>query len=333
MLLSDPACRARPLILAALRDVATVGGAIAPTDADRAAIAGFDRFVLRHDGAAAEHELPRADARALADAIVAPEDREHLVQSLVVMALVDGSVDRHRIARVLDYAKALGKHADGVHQLAELGRGHLAWVRADAQRRNLRSIAGHDVAESVDAWILPYRDRPDPSLAARYRALRALPEDTLGRGFFDFYRSHGFAFPGEPQGVNERFGTPHDSTHVLSGYDTSPGGELMVSTFTAGMHPREPMSGHILPVIMSWHLGIELVKFAGSMTHALTPDAFWNAWARGNATTTDTFDAAWDFWAVAPRPLDEVRRDYGIAPLDPALSGSTARPEGYQASA
>ena len=38
--------------------------------------------------------------------------------------------------------------------------------------------------------------------------------------------------------------------HVLSGYDTSLQGELLVSTFTAGMHPDEPITGHILPVII-----------------------------------------------------------------------------------
>jgi hypothetical protein len=337
MLLSDDALRARGPILAALRDVATRGGAAPLTDTDRAALAAFDRYLLRHDGApddgASGDETSSGDPHALAHALASPADREHVVQGLVVMALVDGTVDEGRIARALAYAKALGGRVDGVRDLAELGRGHLDWVRADAQRKNLKSITGGALHGPLDAWILPYRDKPDPALADRYRALGALPEGTLGRGFFDFYRMHGFAFPGERDGVNERFGTPHDSTHVLSGYDTSPGGELMVSTFTAGMHPREPMSGHILPVIMSWHLGLELVKFAGATTHALDPRAFWLAWSRGNATTTDTFDAAWDFWGAASRPLDALRREYGVPPLDPGLSGSTARPDGYKASA
>jgi len=40
---------------------------------------------------------------------------------------------------------------------------------------------------------------------------------------------------------------------VISDYDTSARGELLVSTFTAGMHPINPMSGHILPVIFFFH--------------------------------------------------------------------------------
>ena len=207
------------------------------------------------------------------------------------MALVDGRVDRARIARALAYAQALGHDADGVRDLAELGRGHLAWVRADAQRQNMRSIAGDDVAGPLDAWILPYREKPDPALAARYRALGDAPAGSLGRAFHAFYVGHGFPFPGEATAVNAGFGTPHDSTHLLSGYDTSPQGELLVSTFTAGMHAREPMSGHILPVIMSWHLGIELVEFAGSTTGALDAAKFWRAWERGSAVTVDVFAA------------------------------------------
>ncbi len=333
MLLSEAARSARAPILAALEDVATRGGALALSDADRAALVAFDRYVLHHADPASPGAPARGDPRALARAVAAPGDREHVVQFLAVMALVDGVVDEGRIARALVYAQALGAGADGVRQLAELGKGHLDWVRADAQRRNLESIAGHEVDESIDAWILPYRAKPDPALAARYVALGELPAGTLGRAFCDFYRAHGFAFPGEREGVNERFGTPHDSTHVLSGYDTTPGGELLVSTFTAGMHPREPMSGHILPVIMSWHLGIELVKFAGSTTGVLDPAAFWHAWARGSATTTDAFAERWDFWSDARRPLDELQAAYAIPPLDAALAGTTKPPEGYKPSA
>jgi hypothetical protein len=51
----------------------------------------------------------------------------------------------------------------------------------------------------------------------------------------------------EPEALHEAFTCPHDSTHLLSGYSTRPQGELLVSTFTAGMHPLEPMSGTSFP--------------------------------------------------------------------------------------
>ncbi len=317
------------LVLGALQRVAAAPGGTL-TDADRHALDGFDRFVLRRDPARDAGTLPSPAPAELAAAFPDAGTATHVVQFLVVMALVDGRVDRTKIPPVLDYAKALGVDGDAVRQLAELGRGNLAWVRADAQRQNLRSITGRELDVPEDQWILPYRDRPDPALAARYRALGALPSGTLGRTFFEFYRANGFAFPGEPQGVNERFAAPHDTTHVLSGYDTSPQGELLVSTFTAGMHPREPMSGHILPVIISWHLGIELVRFAGATTGQLDPEKFWDAWERGAEVGTDPFAGGWSLWAIAARPLAEVRAAYGVPPLDPRYAAHAELPSWYR---
>ena len=43
------------------------------------------------------------------------------------------------------------------------------------------------------------------------------------------------------------------------------------------MHERAPMSGHILPVIWSWHIGIQLNPVAKRATGALDPEAFWLA--------------------------------------------------------
>jgi hypothetical protein len=120
---------------------------------------------------------------------------------------------------------------------------------------------------------------------------------------------------------------------VLSGYDTTPQGELLVSTFTAGMHPHEPMSGHILPVIMTWHLGVELVEFAGKFSGALDPEKFWIAWDRGSDVTFDVFAPGWDFWAQVERPLEEVRAEYAVPALDPRYAAHGDVPDWYRPSA
>ncbi|MGH9033777.1 MAG: hypothetical protein ACRDZV_16760, partial [Acidimicrobiia bacterium] len=255
---------------------------------------------------------------------------DHAAQFLTVMATIDVAVDDAKIETVLRFSNALGLDEDYLRQLAALAHGKLKWLLADVQRQNLLSVTGRELDVSEDAWILPYKAHADPALATRYETLGKLRTGTLGHTFFDFYRQYGFPFPGKTDGVNQEFATPHDSTHVLSGYDTSPQGELLVSTFTAGMHPEEPMSGHILPVIMTWHMGVELIKFTGKFTGGLEPEKFWVAWSRGSEVTTDTFARDWDFWHEVERPLEDLRAEYHVPVLEPRHAASGEVPDWYQ---
>ena len=121
----------------------------------------------------------------------------------------------------------------------------MAWAIADMTRKNFDSIISRS-SEGLDpsAWIRPYAgDKADPALVARYEALGKLPQNSFGKALWDFDKKNGYPFPGDPTALNAAFGTPHNSTHVISGYDTSARGEILVSTFTAGMHPINPMSG------------------------------------------------------------------------------------------
>ena len=314
------------LILSAMREAATGGGARSLSAADRTALACAWSHVFKGSGTLDVDRLPAVSPRDLAAALDEPALTEHAVRFMAVMALVDGRLDEGKIAVVLEYARAMGVQEHYLRQLAAAARGRLEWVAADMMRQNVRSIPGLAWNPGdIGGIFLPYAGAgADPALARRYAALAALPIGTFGRTFWAHYRLNGYPFPGEPAGLNEKFATPHDSTHVLSGYDTSPRGELLVSTFTAAMHRREPMSGHILPVIFSWHLGIQLNQVAMSATGAFDPEAFWIAWDRGSGTAEDTFAAAWDFWALTAEPLEALRQRYAIPPL-PAGEDATLR--------
>jgi hypothetical protein len=208
-----------------------------------------------------------------------------------------------------------------------------AEVRSDVARHNVRSFTGADLDESLDDWLGVYREHPDPELHARFDALRAAPAGTFGRTFADFYAANGFVFPGVPESANEQFVVPHDSAHVLSGYDTSVQGEILVSAFTAGMHPDDAVSAHVLPVIMVFHLGVPMNEFAGSSTGALDPRKFWVAWSRGDRLSGDTLSRDWDFWAHVEEPLDAVRTAMDVPPLDPADAADGVYPDWYHPSA
>jgi hypothetical protein len=60
--------------------------------------------------------------------------------------------------------------------------------------------------------VLPYRERDDPALEARYRTLGDLPADTFGSAFRDHFNRNGFAFPGNANALAEGFTSPPTGT-------------------------------------------------------------------------------------------------------------------------
>jgi hypothetical protein len=298
-----------------MRQVASAGGR-APTEADTASLLAAAHYMLRRPDVADIRALPPTtpnDLRALLkDRGIADE----AVKYLVIMALVDGVLDAAKIARVLDYARALDVEADYLTELVEAASGHMGWVIADMTRKNFDSVISRS-SEGLDpaSWIMPYGgDKADPALVARYEALGTLPPNTFGRALWEFDKANGYPFPGDPGALNAAFATPHDSTHVISGYDTSYRGEILVSTFTAGMHPVNPMAGHILPVIFNGHLGVKFNDVATPATGGLDPEEFWHAWRRGGDMTVDLFAPGWNAWDWVACDLEALRRDWNVTP-------------------
>jgi hypothetical protein len=295
-------------ILKAMYSVATAGSV---TDADRASINAAARYIFR---LAPDTSVMTSPSAAELQALAAnPALANETASFATVMAFVDGKLDDTKLEAVLALAGKLGVKADYVDDVAKLAQGHVRDATAHMVRANLESITGHPVATDDEMpFLLPYKDKPDPALAARFHALADLPADTFGHTFATFYQANKYAFPGEPTALNFAFAAPHDSSHTLAGYNTTPRGELLVSTFTAAMHRKRAMAGHVLPVILSWHLGIALNEVAGAAKGALDPTEFWHAWSRGEAMKVDLFDPSWDFWAATREPIASVRARIGM---------------------
>lgn len=307
--------RESDVILGAMRQVALAGGRPI-SHADTASILAAGRYLLRRPEFEDISVLPTAEP---ADLVAVLTDRtvaEEALKYLAIMAMVDGALDHDKLKRVLEYARALDIEADYLTDLVEAASGHLAWATADMWRKNFDSVLSRS-SEGLDPglWIRPYEGaNADPALVARYEALGKLPQNTFGKALWDFDKTNGYPFPGDPAALNATFGTPHDSTHVISGYDTSARGELLVSTFTAGMHPINPMSGHILPVIFFFHFGEQMNDVGHAGKGGLDPDEFWHAWARGAETKVDIFDPKWSVWEWVERDLEELRLAWNVTP-------------------
>jgi hypothetical protein len=304
-------------ILGAMRQIALASDKPI-TDADTASILAAAHYMLRRSDIVDIRSLPIPTPDDLCALLRDRSLADEAVKYLVIMALVDGVLDDAKIARVLDYSRALDVEADYLTELVEAASGHMSWVVADMTRKNFDSVISRS-SEGLDpvAWIMPYGgDKADPALVARYEALGKLPANTFGKALWKFDKANGYSFPGDPGALNAAFATPHDSTHVLSGYDTSYRGEILVSTFTAGMHPINPMAGHILPVIFNGHLGVRFNDVATPATGGLDPEEFWHAWARGQGMMVDLFAPEWDVWQWVEHDLGDLRRTFNVSPAD-----------------
>jgi len=308
--------RASDAVLGAMRQVALAGGRPL-SHTDSASLSAAARYLLRRGEAIDIGALPPVEPQDLVAELAGDRGTaEEAVKYLAIMALVDGVLDRDKLRRVLEYARALDIEADYLTELVEAASGHMAWVVADMTRKNFDSVIGRS-SEALDpaAWFMPYTgDKADPGLVARYEALGMLPDNTFGKALWRFDKANGYALPGDPKALNAGFATPHDSAHVISGYDTTFRGEILVSTFTAGMHPINPMAGHILPVIFNGHLGVKFNDVATPATGGLDPDEFWHAWARGEEMAVDLFDGGWDVWQWVEHDLEVLRRDWNVMP-------------------
>ncbi len=304
-------------ILGAMRQVALAAGGPL-SHADTASVMAAARYLLRRPDVADIGSLPAAEPSDLAEMLGEAEVRAEAVKYLTVMTMVDGALDRKKVGRLLEYSRALDIEESYLTEIVEAASGHVAWSLADMTRQNMESITGKPWADADPMpWLLPYADgKAEPGLVERYEALGRLPEGSFGKALWSFYKKNGYAFPGDPAALNERFGTPHDSTHVISGYDTSARGEILVSTFTAAMHPVNPMAGHILPVIFSWHLDIKINDVAKSTSGGLDPHEFWRAWARGGEVRADFFAPDWQVWDWVERDLEELRHELNVTPPD-----------------
>ncbi|MCC5953020.1 MAG: hypothetical protein JJU45_13095 [Acidimicrobiia bacterium] len=331
-------------VLAAMRLVATGGGTMPMSNADRRGIAAAWHTVFGLDGDVDSDDLPSLDTGAVATALPTEGDlRLTAVRLVAVMALVDGVVEDAKLSLVGQLAEALDVHADFVEALAHLLRNDIGWAAFDEIRHNVATIPGMPwEPDHPYAPFLPYRDgNDDPPLTARYESLADRPPGSLGRAFVHHYRSNGYALPGLPDAVAEVWATAHDCLHILSGYSTSAQGELLVAAFTGGMLRRDDdlMESHILPTILIYHMGIDINKglnagdaermaadpswrdnYQGNVHLGLDPAKLWAAWGRGRAMTCDVYSGHWDFWDHVDEQVSDLRRRWEIPPLEPSLA-------------
>jgi ubiquinone biosynthesis protein Coq4 len=106
----------------------------------------------------------------------------------------------------------------------------------------------------------------------------------------------------------------HDLGHVLSGYGTDPQSEIQQAAFQAGFVRRDGFT-FLLFGILQFHIGMRITPVAKGYQGLFDVSRVLTALRRGAACKAD-LSHGYDLFADKNRPLDEVRRELGIPPLE-----------------
>lgn len=313
----DPA--AALLGLRAMKTMASVPGRIG--SAQRAVMTAGQKVILRLD--VDIDALPPIAPDELAAGFQDPDLRRQFVNGMLVVALADGVPSRETVAKVEEFAGALGIRTPELTDLRRLAEQHMLVFKLDFLRRSQVADIMKDQLEQkgplgLARSVLTMRGlMEDPALAARYRAWDKLPADTLGHSLIAFYRKNGFSLPGERKGFPEA-GLYHDLCHVLGDYGTDPEGEVQVAAFTAGFKQTRPFYV-VLFAVLIFSTGVNMrpsnedFTTTGVLGKPGMAERMFAAIERGAQVNLDLSDK-WDYWAYVGLPLDEVRRRLNIVP-------------------
>jgi hypothetical protein len=256
----------------------------------------------------------------LASALPDPRIRRQLVHGLVVMSLIDRVPGAAEATAVEQFAAALDVSLPELRDLRLALAGDVLRLRLDIGRRfwaadKVRELWREEGLRGMVKFLSGALGREDATMAARYQALESYPAGSLGRAYFDYSRSNGFPLPGEKGGSPEII-LFHDCTHVLSGYGTTPDGEVQVACFSAGYRKKDPFA-FVFFVLLQFHVGVRMTPITTAQTGFFDPEKALIALRRGAAMNVDLTDG-WDYWPVMGEQIEDLRTRYGIPPLPPA---------------
>ncbi len=301
------------LLLGSMARVATQGGATSLGKLDRSMLESVQDHLLHTDLPLDGLPSPLPDE--LAAGVSDPEHRLRAVTLLTLVVYSATELHPTRADLVDAYARALDVKSDALRYLREMRRGQMWLLKLDYLRGAIAAggLPGDRVIDKLAAAVQVLREpRGDAEVAIRFQALEKLPAGSLGRTFFDFYRSRGYPLPGEPGCIPEGIIVIHDLSHILTGFNTDRTDEIAVVACQAGYMKKHPYE-MILDGLTSFHMGIMLdvqLDISPAKGH-LDPHRMMQGLERGMKMKTDLMDH-WDYSSVLSEPVGALRERYGI---------------------
>lgn len=243
--------------------------------------------------------------------------RQQALQFLILMPYLDTQVDPAEVDLVNDYAAVLELAPHTLQSLRLVCDRKLRQLLVGYTYRSIAAILpGHNFWQKTNVVFSIVRQYwGDTQVAQRYQALALLPDNTLGKELYRYYRDRNFPLPGEPKSFSEVI-VGHDLVHLLSDIGTDETGEITVAGFEAGMSNSEFGFELLLEVILDFHMGLKFTTMGilEASEHHLKPGELMEAYARGLQMPFDLLDPDWDFQAVLDQPVPKLRQLYQLSP-------------------
>ena len=258
-------------------------------------------------------ELAHLDAHDAAEQIVNEDVRHRVRQFLVLLEFCRHPLDDAQATLTEHYAEALGGHGPGL----DLAR---ALVNEGAKRalldyRRISAWAKPEWSEQSMLHGYAHLEEPDHGLAELLESFHELGEDTLGYQYVDFYRRNNMVLPGDDPSQTAFFFS-HDMNHVMAGYEPTAIDEISLSAFWRAAADTDANWILLLTSIAAYEAGFltssEFEGKASVLAREGAAETFAEALRRGAKCSVDF--AHLDPLALALRPLEELRREFGIEP-------------------
>ncbi len=311
-----------------------IAGGVAGATAPAGELAALQRLVIEAATEAmtgfvvpAQH-VPRLGPQEFARALARRNEvfRTRMLQFMLLSALVLVPLPDAVVRRIGEYADELGVDDDMLRVAQRYSHGSLGLAAIDFDRSGYmrtwdpqHASVLHTGRALDDAWEQCVND---PALAAKWEALRDLPDGSLGREVVKFYDARGFVFPGR-MGSAPPLLAQHDWVHVLADYGSTVESEIEVFAFIARAND-DPRAFSLLAMVISLFetgylaSGAGLFQYdRGHLEHAGMAVRLADGMRRGalvgaHAGGPDLLQTDW--FALADRPVAEVRARFGIVP-------------------
>ena len=153
----------------------------------------------------------------------------------------------------------------------------------------------------------------DQDLLKKYQSYESFAKGTVARTLCDYYRDNNFAYPGTRGQLLSNLLPVHDFHHVLSGYNTTPTGEICVLLFDSGVGDIDQYFSTLPFLTLQYHLGVNLDKSNSVTFDAFDSDIIYHAFQRGYNCTENYMKSGYDFDSLAEENLSDVRKRFKIS--------------------